>query len=85
MALAREGCQVGMFARGREAVEAAAAAVRDATGTPTLAIPAYVTAPEDLERLVTTTVRHFGGIDILVANQGGPPCGQALALSDAEW
>ena len=42
-----------------------------------------MTVPEDLERLVKTTVDAFAGIDILINNSGGPPRTTGIAL-DAE-
>ena len=40
-----------------------------------------VSAPE---RLVAATTERFGGLDILVANAGGPPPGTALDVSDEQ-
>jgi 3-oxoacyl-[acyl-carrier protein] reductase len=76
-ALAEEGANVAMFARRRELVE------HEAERLGALAIAGDVTVPEDLERLVKTTVDAFGGIDILVNNSGGPPRTTGVAL-DAE-
>ena len=41
-----------------------------------------VTDPAEPARLVAATVERFGGLDILVANAGGPPPGRALDQSD---
>ena len=41
-----------------------------------------VTDPGEPARLVAATVERFGGLDILVANAGGPPPGRALDLTD---
>ena len=49
-----------------------------------LAIPADVTEPDAPARLVAATVERFGGIDILVANAGGPPPARALDVEDAQ-
>ena len=35
--------------------------------------------------LVAETQRHFGSLDILFANAGGPPPGQFAQLSDEQW
>jgi 3-oxoacyl-[acyl-carrier protein] reductase len=76
-ALAEEGADVVMVAR-REDVLAREAARLGAT-----AAPGDITDPGDLERVVDTAVRAHGGLDILVANAGGPPAGPALDV-DAE-
>jgi 3-oxoacyl-[acyl-carrier protein] reductase len=49
----------------------------------TLAIVADVTEPEQPQRLVDATVERFGGLDVLVANAGGPPPARALEVDDA--
>jgi 3-oxoacyl-[acyl-carrier protein] reductase len=49
----------------------------------TLAIVADVTEPETPQHLVDATVERFGGLDVLVANAGGPPPARALEVNDA--
>ena len=75
--LAGEGANVVMFARRPELLEQEA---RRIGGVP---VAGDVTSRDDLERLVTTTVDAYGGIDILVNNSGGPPRSTAAEL-DAE-
>jgi 3-oxoacyl-[acyl-carrier protein] reductase len=38
--------------------------------------------PEEVDAAVAATVERFGGLDILVANAGGPPPARALDLDD---
>ena len=80
-ALAAEGAKVVICARGVEALEATERAIRDAGGD-VVAIPADVTEPAAPKALVGRTVEHYGGIDILVPNAGGPPPGRALDVDD---
>ena len=75
-ALAEEGANVAMFARGREALE------RESERLGALAVRGDVRNAADLVRLVEKTIEAFGGIDILVNNSGGPPPGTAVDLSD---
>jgi 3-oxoacyl-[acyl-carrier protein] reductase len=77
-ALAREGCRVVICAREPERLARTAAEL----GDDVLAIPADVTAPDAPARLVDATVERFGGLDILVANVGGPPRTRALDVTD---
>ena len=72
--LAGEGANVVMFARRLELLEQEA---RRIGGVP---VAGDVTSRDDLERLVTTTVDAYGGIDILVNNSGGPPRSTAAEL-----
>ena len=79
LALSREGAKVVICARGEEALRDAE---RQMPGE-TLAIVADVTEPETPQRLVDATVERFGGLDVLVANAGGPPPARALNVDDA--
>ena len=85
MALAAEGVRVAMCARHMPTLEAAAADIQAATGTEIFAVAADVSRRADIVRLVDQTVQHFGGIDILVTNSGGPRAGLFSALSETDW
>ena len=90
VALAADGARVVLCARGEKALGAAAAAAADAAeaagfdaaGDRVLAVVDDVTDPAAPARLVASTVEHFGGLDILVANAGGPPQARALDVGD---
>jgi 3-oxoacyl-[acyl-carrier protein] reductase len=85
MRLAREGSQVAICARTIGDLKAMAASIRSRSGQNVLAVQADVTEADDIVRLVESTHDHFGRIDILVANAGGPPAGEFLDLSPADW
>ncbi len=81
LALAGEGTRVMLS--GRDA--ASLSATRDevaALGVDVEGRVGDVTDPGEPARLVAATVERFGGLDILVANAGGPPPGRALDLTD---
>lgn len=82
--LAAEGAAVTICARGEEALRATESAIRHAGGR-VHAIVQDVTQPDAPQTLVDETVREFGGLDILVANSGGPPPGRALDPDDAAF
>jgi 3-oxoacyl-[acyl-carrier protein] reductase len=71
--LAREGVRLAICARGEETLNRTAAQIRAETGVEVLAIPADVTGDGEIERVVEETARHYGQIDIMVTNAGGPP------------
>lgn len=85
MAFAAEGSRVTMLARGEADLARAAEEVRARHGAEVLAIPADVTKPEDIERVVQRTVERWGTANILVNNAGGPPSGIFDEMDDAKW
>ena len=70
-ALAAAGCDLVLNARGAEALEATAAAIRDAHGVGVETVAADVTRPEGQRAVMAAA----GSPDILVTNAGGPPPG----------
>jgi 3-oxoacyl-[acyl-carrier protein] reductase len=81
MALAAEGCNIVVSARGAERLEKAAGEIRS-TGTEVLAVPSDISDEDTPARLVAACTERFGALDILVANAGGPPAGRALEVDD---
>lgn len=70
-ALAEAGVDLVMNARGEEALEAAAAAIRNDFGISVETVACDVTTPEGQASVLAAA----SGIDILVTNAGGPPPG----------
>ncbi len=85
LGLAAEGARVAMCARGEAALSEAAAEVKQRTGAEVLAVPADASKAEDIRRVVAQTVKAFGGVDVLVANVGGPPPGPFEQMTDEQW
>src|SRR5216684_342485 len=85
MALAREGANVVIAARGKETLEATAAEIRGMGKGKVLAVPADVSHVQAAESLVAAAADAFGGIDILVNNAGGPPFGTFESFDEAAW
>jgi 3-oxoacyl-[acyl-carrier protein] reductase len=85
MGLAAEGARVTMCARTEADLIVAANEIREKTEAEVLALPADVTRLADIQRVVAKTVEAFGGVDILVANAGGPPPGGFDQMTDADW
>jgi len=50
-----------------------------------LAMAGDIANPDFLERFVNKSHEHFGSVDILVNNSGGPPAGEALSLTEEQW
>jgi 3-oxoacyl-[acyl-carrier protein] reductase len=81
LTLAAEGANVVICARGEDALRRTEAEIAG-TGAQVLAVPADVTDASVPVQLVDSAVERFGGLDILVANAGGPPPGRALDIDD---
>jgi 3-oxoacyl-[acyl-carrier protein] reductase len=81
LALAGEGVRVMLSGRDASTLAATRSQV-EAVGVEVDVRAGDVTDPGEPARLVGATVERFGGLDIVVANAGGPPPGRALDLSD---
>ena len=78
-ALAAEGVNLVMNARGAEALEASADAIRQEYGVEVTAVAVDITTPDGREAVLEAA----GDVDILVNNAGGPPPGHTLASSSS--
>lgn len=84
LALAAEGCQVAITARGAEALEGVAGEIRAAGGS-ALAVPGDLTLPGATERLIARAAETFGGLDVVVNNLGGSaPANKPFMETEAE-
>lgn len=83
--LAQEGAKVAINSRSKEKVETAARKIHEQTGQEVLAVAGDVANPAEVTALVEQAAAHYGGIDIMVTNSGGPPSGRFESFSDAEW
>ena len=84
-ALAREGARVAICGRDADRLARAAAQIAARTGSEVVPIAADVSVAADVDRLVSQTVSHFGGLDVLVTNAGGPRSGSFESLGDEDW
>jgi 3-oxoacyl-[acyl-carrier protein] reductase len=73
--LASEGVKLSLCARSFER----------SAGANVLKMPCDVSKAADLQRWVDETIAHFGKVDILVTNTGGPPAAPFLNLAEEQW
>lgn len=85
LAFAREGAKVAICARGEAALNAAADMIRKQTGGEVLAVVADMSKAEDIKKFVNDSAGHFGRIDTVVNNAGGPPPGEFMKFTDEDW
>jgi len=81
LALAREGVNLVITARGKEALEATAEEIRKATGAKVVAIAGDITTAEGRAQALTACPMP----DILVNNAGGPPPGDFRNWTREDW
>ncbi|MCP5151073.1 MAG: SDR family oxidoreductase [Ectothiorhodospiraceae bacterium] len=83
--LAASGARVAICARRADHLEAAAEAVRRATGGEVLAVPTDVADARQIDAFVEAVSARFGGLDILVNNAGTSAANPFESLDDAAW
>jgi 3-oxoacyl-[acyl-carrier protein] reductase len=76
---------VAVAARRREELEDVAAQAREAGAPEARAFTLDLTDARSIETLLRDVRDVFGGVDILVANSGGPKPGTLLQTSPADW
>src|ERR1044071_2263847 len=85
LSFAREGANVSICARGEAALKEAAEAIRKETGGDVLSMVADMSNADDIRRFVNTSAEHFGRLDVIVNNAGGPPPGEFMKFTDDDW
>lgn len=84
LVLARYGADVVLAGRRQEPLESTAKEV-EALGRRALAVPTDVTSPDECRRLIDTTLRALGHVDVLVNNAGGAETKPIARWTDDEW
>lgn len=84
VALAQAGACVAVVGRTLAKLNAVAEAIRTAGGD-AITCAADVGRSPEVQRVIASTVAHFGGLDILVNNAGISPVGRVTDISEAEW
>lgn len=84
-ALVKEGVNVAINGRSEEKLEGTREELTDIGGGEVMAVKGDITKKEEIDRIVNTTVREFGGLDHLVTCAGGPPSKKFMETTDEEW
>jgi 3-oxoacyl-[acyl-carrier protein] reductase len=88
-ALAAEGADLVLVARGRDALDATARALREVAGVQVIAIAADITTDDGRAQALEAAraLRHGApaAFDIVVTNAGGPPMGDFREFDRAAW
>ncbi len=82
--LAAEGAKVVITDINADAAQATAAAIQE-RGLAAHCVVADITKAEEVERLVTETISHFGGVHILVNNAGFMRDRYLVKMTEEDW
>lgn len=83
--LAKEGVHILLCARDEAQVTKKAAEIVTTYGVMALGIPADLSKPEDISRVITKVGETFGGVDILINNAGTGSNETILNAPDDKW
>ncbi|MGQ0814095.1 MAG: SDR family oxidoreductase [Gemmatimonadota bacterium] len=83
--LAAEGAQLIVCARRDDAVRSVATAISEHYNVQVLPVTADLSQSGEPARVVEQALAHFGQIDVLVTNAGGPPAGPFESHDDEAW
>ena len=83
--LATEGASIAMCARGEDDLNRARDEIAAHHSADVLAIAGDVSNPDDAERIALAALQHFGHVDILVTNAGGPPSAKFESITPDMW
>ena len=83
--LVDEGAAVAICARDAEALARAREEIAERSGAGVHAVAADLALPGEPTRVVGSCLAHFGRLDILITNTGGPPSGSFETFSLADW
>lgn len=83
--LAAEGVSLVLCARGEEGLKEVCREIGQKTGVPVVGVSADLSKTEAIEGLFHEAIKHFGQIDILITNVGGPPAATFENLSREAW
>jgi 3-oxoacyl-[acyl-carrier protein] reductase len=84
-ALAAEGVDLVLCARGEAALRATAEDIRRTAGVRVVDVAADVATRAGIEAVLAAAERELGRVDILVTNAGGPPAGPFETHSPEAW
>jgi 3-oxoacyl-[acyl-carrier protein] reductase len=84
-ALAAEGVELVLCARGEAALCETAEHIRRASGVRVVDVVADVATQAGIAAVLAAAEREFGRVDILVTNGGGPPAGPFEAHAPEAW
>jgi 3-oxoacyl-[acyl-carrier protein] reductase len=83
--LAEEGAKLVICSRTKDTLDKAAEEIRDSTGADVLSFAGDLENYDTIKELISTTVSHYGQLDIMVNNSGGPPLARSSSATEEQW
>ena len=83
--LAEEGVKIVICSRTKADLEEAAKAIRDTSDADVLTFAGDLDRNDTIKTLIDTTMTHFGRLDIMVNNSGGPPLARSATATEEQW
>lgn len=83
--LSAAGANVMICSRNEKTLTAAATSLMSGKTQEVIPVVADMTRVEDIDALTSAALEHFGTVDILVNNTGGPPPGNFDDLDEQAW
>ncbi len=83
--LAQEGAKVAICSRTKADLEQAAQEIRNTSDAEVFPFAGDLDHHSTIQELIASTVAHFGRLDILINNSGGPPLARAQSATEEQW
>ena len=83
--LASEWCRLAICARTEVNIQRAAAQISKLTGATVQGFACDLADADSRQQMLKEITTNWGSIDILVANNGGPPAGHFSTLTEGHW
>ena len=83
--LAQEGVNLTICSRTQADLEQAAEEIRQSTGSQVMVYAGNLDSYETIQDVIASTVEHYGQLDILINNSGGPPLARAATADEDAW
>jgi 3-oxoacyl-[acyl-carrier protein] reductase len=83
--LAEEGAKLVICSRTKETLDKTAEEIRNSTGADVLPFAGDLENYDTIKELISTTVSHYGQLDIMVNNSGGPPLARSSTATEEQW
>lgn len=83
--LAKEGANLAICGRNQKQLDIARLEIDKAGTGDIIALKGDLSVATDLDQIISKVLHHYGKVDILVTNTGGPPTGKFEDLDQENW